>query len=236
MVYFHGDIHGHTEALLSNLRRFSVQPGDTVVLLGDVGLNYHIDNSNDKMKKAQLEKTGVNFLCVHGNHERRPGTIPSYREKVWRGGKVYAENDYPHLYFAEDGEIFDLEGYKAVALGGAYSVDKYYRLAAGWSWFSDEQPTGEIKEYAEKKLSDEGWKVDIVLSHTCPSKYIPVESFIPNIDQSTVDRSTEEWLDMIEDRLNYKTWYCGHWHIDKHISKIRFLYRGIECLTEKGAV
>ena len=48
-------------------------------------------------------------------------------------------------------------------------------------------------------------------SHTCPRKYEPVEHFMPGIDQSKVDKSTENWLDTIEDRLDYKEWYCGHW-------------------------
>ena len=33
------------------------------------------------------------------------------------------EDDFPNLLFAKDGEIFDLEGHKAIVLGGAYSVD-----------------------------------------------------------------------------------------------------------------
>jgi 3-oxoacid CoA-transferase subunit A len=63
-----------------------------------------------------------------------------------------------------------------------------------------------------------------VLSHTCPYKYIPREAFLPEIKQSTVDNSTEEWLDMIEDRLEYSDWYCGHFHIEKYDNKIRFLF------------
>lgn len=39
---------------------------------------------------------------------------------------------------------------------------------------------------------------DIILSHTCPFKYEPREMFLAVIDQSTVDTSTERWLDTIE--------------------------------------
>lgn len=31
--------------------------------------------------------------------------------------------------------------------------------------------------------------------------------FLPNIDQSMVDYSTEEWLETIEERLDYEVWY-----------------------------
>ena len=67
-----------------------------------------------------------------------------------------------------------------------------------------------------------------MLSHTFPAKYTPVENSLPNVDQSTVDRSTEVWFDTIENRPTYKVWYCGHWHIDKHIDRVPFLYHTLE--------
>ena len=60
---------------------------------------------------------------------------------------------------------------------------------------------------------------------------MPTEMFLPMVDQSAVDSSTEEWLDRIEDTVNYKVWYCGHWHTDKRIDKMHFLYKTFECLT-----
>lgn len=98
----------------------------------------------------------------------------------------------------------------------------------GLPWFADEQPDERTKQHVEQVLDERGWQVDVVLSHTCPAKYTPIEAFFSGIDQSTVDRSTEVWLDSIEDRLTYKRWYCGHWHINKHIDRIDFLYGGIE--------
>lgn len=68
----------------------------------------------------------------------------------------------------------------------------------------------------------------MVLSHTCPAKYTPTEAYFSGIDQSKVDKSTENWLDTIEDRLTYRRWYCGHWHISKHIDRIHFLFNDVE--------
>lgn len=199
---------------------------DTIVLLGDVGLNFYGDRLGDGMKKKMLNKKGVTIFCIHGNHEKRPQTISSYKEKQWNGGIVFEEDTYPNLKFAKDGEVYDLDGFKTVVIGGAYSVDKYIRLRRNYPWFSDEQPSKETKAFVESKLDELGWKIDIVLSHTCPAKYIPVEAFIVGLSQDEVDRSTEDWLDCIEDKLSYKTWYCGHWHINKRIDKIHFL---MEC-------
>ena len=120
-------------------------------------------------------------------------------------------------------------------MGGAYSVDKYYRLKQGWNWFDNEQPSEEIKETVRKQLDRIGWKVDIVLSHTVPLKYEPTEIFLKGIDQSTVDKSTEIWLDSVEANLEYEHWYAGHYHTEKDIDKLSILfnnYRNLETNEE----
>lgn len=121
-----------------------------------------------------------------------------------------------------------MDGIKAIAIGGAYSVDKYYRLARGYRWFEDEQPSEEIRKRVEDRLETLGWQIDTVLSHTCPLKYEPKEVFIQGIDQSTVDKSTEIWLDSIESRLTYNRWLCGHYHTEKRIDKLQFLYHSVK--------
>ena len=54
------------------------------------------------------------------------------------------------------------------------------------------------------------------------------EVFLSFIDQSTVDNTTEEWLDTIEEQLNYQKWYCGHYHTEKKIDNLQFLYKNID--------
>lgn len=137
---------------------------------------------------------------------------------------VYVEPEYPNILFAKDGEIYDLEGTRAVAIGGAYSVDKWFRLEHGWRWFEDEQPSEETKRRIEAKLDSVGWKVDVVLSHTCPKAWMPVDLFISGLDQSRVDNSTEEWLQKIEGRLDYRCWYFGHFHGSRKGEKWQMMF------------
>ena len=231
MVYYTGDIHGEAAKILNFISRFQLTQDDMIVILGDAGFNYYGD-SRDKHLKRQLNEQGVPILSVHGNHERRPQSLPGYAETAWCCGIVYKEDIYPNLLFAKDGEILNLDGMQSIVIGGAYSVDKYYRLQNGLRWFADEQPSQEIKEHVKSSLENAGWKVDTVLSHTCPAKYIPTEAFMSCVDQSTIDRSTENWLDTIESRLSYNHWLCGHWHIDKRIDKIHFLMNGFEVLSK----
>lgn len=228
MIYFTGDIHGEVFRVSDMIQRYEITISDTIVLLGDVGMNYYGNKYRDRRSKKRLNQLGIPILCIHGNHEMRPGTIPTYHEVEWNGGAVYVEDEYPNLLFAKDGEVYDLEGLKAIAIGGAYSIDKWYRLQCGAKWFADEQPLEEIKRRVEDKLTSLGWKIDAVLTHTCPARYIPTEAFIPGLDQSTVDNSTELWLDSIAERLDYTSWYCGHWHIDKRIDRMHFLYHSTE--------
>lgn len=67
-----------------------------------------------------------------------------------------------------------------------------------------------------------------MLSHTTPLKYEPVEVFLPGVDQSKVDKSTEEWLDGIEDKLEYQKWYCGHYHTEKKIDRLEIMFQNVE--------
>lgn len=230
MVYLTGDIHGDVFRVIDLVESIPITKDDILVLLGDVGINYNENQIDDRLKKDFLNRLNVPIFCIHGNHEMRPESISSYIESDWHGGKVYIESKYPNLIFAKDGEIYDLEGNKAIVIGGAYSVDKYYRLRNGLQWFEDEQPSDETKKRIMEELDSIDWNIDFVLTHTCPTKYIPTEAFLPGLDQSSVDRSTEDWLDEIENNLTYQKWYCGHWHIDKHIDKLSFLMHSVECL------
>lgn len=227
MVYITGDIHGDLDPVYTLFENFQPTAEDVIIILGDVALNY-TGRLRDRIIKENMSALKSIFFCIHGNHENRPQNIESYKEKEWHGGRVLYEEDFPNILFPVDGDIFEIDGKKCLVIGGAYSVDKLYRIRNGWNWWHDEQPTPAIKAYVEKQI--ESHKVDVIFSHTCPFKYIPKECFLSGIDQSKVDNSTEQWLDTIEESVDYEAWYIGHWHIDKKIENIHFLFHGIEVL------
>lgn len=230
MIYLTGDIHGNPTQVELFCSKMQLTEKDTIIMLGDVGVNYY-GGKRDRLPKRILSSLPVTFLCIHGNHEIRPQNIPEYKPTIWNGGRVLVDEEHPNILFAEDGEVYDLDGKKALAIGGAYSVDKFYRLQRGFGWWADEQPSELTKRKVEGIVS-ECKGIDIILSHTCPKKYIPTEMFLPMIDQSSVDNSTEEWLDTIEEAVDYKAWYCGHWHTDKRIDKMHFLFTTFESLGD----
>lgn len=224
MIYVTGDTHGQFHRIFSFCQKHSTSRDDILIILGDAGINYFGD-IRDTINKQRLSELPITLFCVHGNHEMRPRNIDSYKTDYFHGGIVHYEPAYPNILFANDGQIYDFNGSKCLVIGGAYSVDKHYRLRMGMRWFEDEQPDAATKQFVE--LQARSKQVDIVLSHTCPMKYLPTEVLLQGIDQSTVDNSTEEWLDIIEDTCAYQHWYCGHYHTDKAVDNIRFVFEDI---------
>jgi len=231
MIYITGDTHGDVKRIADFCSQYNTTKDDILVILGDSGYNYY-KNMKDIVRKEMTEVLPITVFCIHGNHEERPYNIDTYVTKIWNNGIVYYEKEYPNLLFAKDGEVYTLNGKKCVVLGGAYSVDKEYRLLRGWNYFESELPTPEIMEHAEEMLSKNNWKVDYVFSHTCPLKYEPREWFLDYVDQNKVDKTAEIWLEEIEEKLAYKKWYCGHFHGSKVIDKLRFMFEDYVELCE----
>lgn len=231
-IYITGDTHGDFYRVIWFEQRVELEKDSLMIVLGDAGLNYYCDERDNRKKEFLKKNSGLIYFCIHGNHEQRPYLIPSYKTKEFCGGTVYYEPKYPNILFAKDGEVYDLNGTKCFVIGGAYSIDKAYRLKHGGDakWYSSEQPDDEIKSCVETKIAELGNKVDVVLTHTCPLKYEPTEVFLPWVDQSGVDKSTEEWLDRIEESLDYKKWYCGHYHTVKKIDKLQFMFEDYDVL------
>ena len=225
-TYITGDKHGDISLLF--LWVLKSKADDTLVVLGDAGLNVR-ENYHDNIKKEaiyrgfDLDRVGKIF-CVHGNHEMRPEHLKNIQTKEFKGGKVMYQEAYPNILYAIDGEVYNFDGKQCLVIGGAYSVDKYYRLANGWFWFEDEQPSEKTKKRVESKLRSLDWKVDCVFSHTCPFEWRPTHLFLKGIDQSKVDTTTEEWLQTIKDRLSFKHWYFGHYHGDEYYDDHTMLF------------
>ena len=227
MIYITGDKHGNYSDIFYFCNKYKTSINDIMIILGDAGINYYLDE-RDYVLKEKLKELPITLFCIHGNHEERPYNISTYKTKLFKSGIVYYEEEYPNILFAKDAEIYDFNNNKTLVIGGAYSIDKNFRLIMGYNWYKSEQPNNEIKSEVKKVLKDNNYKIDIILSHTCPYKYIPYEVFMSGIDQSIVDNTTEEFLDEIEGNTNYKRWYCGHFHTDKIIDKIRFMMYDID--------
>lgn len=228
-----GDTHGRVASRLESIQISypGFLPEETaVIILGDAGINYWLNNSDKKNKKI-ISAYGYTIYCVRGNHEERPENLGYdlvFDPEV--GNRVRIESEFPLIRYLSDGSIYNFGGHDTLVIGGAYSIDKWYRLAkakeTGYSgWFEDEQLTEEEMESILNLHA--GAEFDFILSHTCPSYYEPTDLFLPFVDQSTVDKSMEQWMNRVADQVDWKIWCFGHFHADRIESPCveQFYYR-----------
>lgn len=227
-----GDTHGRVLERINRIDKKKYPPEETaLIILGDAGINFYLDKGEQKEKEI-LNNRGYNIYCVRGNHEERPENIKSMVQ--WYDfdvqGWVYVEEQFPHIKYFLDGERYIINGHPTLIIGGAYSIDKEYRLMANPStWFKDEQLTKEEMDNIAKTMS--GKHFDFVLTHTCPLSWQQKEFFIDGVDQSKVDTSMEEWMDSFKDTITYNVWCCGHYHLDENPSRgVEIFYCSIEDL------
>ncbi len=218
MIYITGDKHGDMEFVREFCESHpGISRNDVLIILGDAGINYDLNHQERKVKKM-LSKLPVTLLCVHGNHEERPRNIQSYKEVPYFDGIVYQERKHPNILFCKDGENYRIGSRHFFVLGGAYSTDKYLRLEKGWKWFASEQPSPDDRINAGNSIGQYEHHFDIVLSHTCPRKYLGEKLKHVYRDKHVIDYSTEDWLDEIEDQIMFDHWYFGHFHQDRDIN------------------
>ena len=207
-IYLTGDTHANVRRLLI-IDDSEMTKDDIVIVLGDFGVIWEKDSQMTDTVLELLSEKNFTLAFLDGNHENFPEIARLEKETYWNGGKI-GLLPYGIIHLLR-GEIYNINGKSILVIGGAYSVDKEYRLLKGWRWFKDEQPNKEIVKYIEKQITKQR-HFDIVLTHTCPIKTEPRHMFLPFIDQSKVDKTTELLLQRIADWITFDNWYFGHFH------------------------
>lgn len=128
-------------------------------------------------------------------------------------GWVYIDPLSPRIkYFPMTG-FFNINHYTVGVIGGAYSVDKNYRLEHNMNWFEDEQLS--VKEL-NKIIEDMSKRpIDLILTHTCPESWEPTDLFLPMVNQNFVDKTTERKLNILAREGHWEHWLWGHYHADR---------------------
>ncbi len=226
MIYVTGDVHGNLDYDKFYVRNFPEQKHlvkkDYVIVCGDFGLVW--DNSPKENKLLdRMNDRRFTTLFVQGNHENTD-LLKQYRVEDWNGGKVRKIRD--SVINLMHGQVYTIDGMKFFTMGGGSSVDKEYRIP-GISWWADEIPSdGEFAE-AKANLDKVGWKVDYIITHTTSMKNMVKMNYIKE------DSKLNKFFDMLQECLEYKIWYFGHFHSTECIDKKhRMLYRDIVRLGE----
>ena len=217
-----------------------------MIVLGDFGINFYLNKTDYKKKKELCANyPNITFYCVRGNHEARPQDIPGMTKQFDENvhGVVYLEPEFPNIRYFLDYGFYDIGSYTCYVIGGAYSVDKYWRLERAMmteennnpkksGWFANEQLTKEEMSKASEQLymfKDMGKHIHFILSHTCPYEWEPRDMFLGSIDQSTVDDSMERWMDQIKDDIHCDVFCFGHFHDDRLVRPhVEMFYHNME--------
>lgn len=243
-----GDCHGQVAERLEYIKNSTnYNPEETaVIILGDAGFNFWL-NKTDVKNKAKCDAYGYTIYCVRGNHEERPKNIPTYSLRMDKNvdNYVYAEEDYQNIRFFCDGEVYKIGNFRVLVIGGAYSVDKWYRLLRAGvedklnpdydnpkktGWFPEEQLDETEMSNIETTYCNQNF--DFIFSHTCPLSWEPRDLFLSMIDQDSVDKSMEIWMDHLKDTVNWGVWCFGHYHADRierpHVEQYYYFVENIE--------
>lgn len=234
-VFITGDKHRNFDSVEDFCQRMETDKQDLMIVLGDNGVNY-FGGTSDRRYKKYLSEFPITFMMIRGNHDRRPDMESYHRYHCCTNtvcGDFLVEEEFPDLLFAIDGEtyMFPAIGDKAFVIGGAYSIDKFYRLESGNLWFPDEQLDEKEREEIGKKfdefvscgMEEDGYRY--VFSHTCPRQFIPNEAKL-SVPAWMEDPTMENWMGELYDRHGQEItrWFCGHWHICKEDGNVRFMY------------
>lgn len=211
MIYVTGDLHGSYDIRKLSSEFFPEGKGLTrnnhVIVCGDFGMPW--DNSkSDGYWLDWLEAKPWTTLFVDGNHENFD-LLDAMPVEEWNGGKIHRVR--PNIIHLMRGQVFTIDGKKFFTFGGAESIDKA-RRRAHISWWSQEMPSASEYEEGLANLDKHEWKVDYVITHTCSVKaFYELEQYmITKFDK--VPTAVEKYFDVLEEKLEYKQWYFGHYH------------------------
>ena len=237
-IFVCGDIHGDANVVTSIVNSIeNPQADDIIIIAGDAGFEY--GNYIMGRAKRAAKKFPGRWIVMRGNHDNCYWKDHIFVEndsfKVENGWNIIGgedqfiyQNKYPNIWYVHDnGGIYTIGDWNFLFLPGAYSIDKDYRLRMGYPYNPKEQlDTFTMNECYDMVLNwnKMGFPIDYVIGHTFPLKleYTYRDRFISFIDQSTVDKRTEQWLDnmsnLFEKNPDFKMYYGGHFHYEKKLT------------------
>lgn len=228
-LFVTGDTHRIFNRIYDFFSDYEENKNIDLIILGDAGIGYE-NNKSDRDIAKKLAATNLTFYCLRGNHELRPEDMNNVDLVLGTdGAPIWQDLKYPNIKYFIDGAVYHFGKKSFLTIGGAYSVDKYYRLMMNRKWFPNEQLTPEEMIAIETNWG--GQHFNYVLTHTCPYSWQPTDLFLKSIDQNTVDNTMEIWLDGFKDTISFDNWLFGHYHADRIIMNkpyIKMFYYNIE--------
>lgn len=235
MIFITGDTHGEYDRF-SNKRMkgqiSDVTDKDYIIVCGDFGLCWTKDETFNYYCKffAQKEYT---VLWIQGNHENYD-MIAEYPLEEWHGGMArHIVRD--KVILLERGQVFEIEGKTFFTFGGAsshdvqggilnrndcdFDIERFKAIQQKLpfrieheSWWKEELPNEEEMNEGRTNLEKHHYQVDYVLTHCAPTD---IQNKIYEESECVLQTDVlTDYLQEIEEKLQYKHWYFGHYHMD----------------------
>lgn len=223
MVYITGDTHGELERFKqAPLRKAGRQ--DVVIVLGDFGFVW--DGSAEEQKRLDwLRARPYTLLFIDGSHENYD-LLENYPMGEKFCARVHELGG--SVYHVCRGSVLEIEGKSYLCFGGADSPDKDDRVP-GENWWPREAPSDEEYAFCEENLARRDHRIDYVLTHDAPSKFL-------NFGQLAMGESNRlhDFLDKVAVNTVYEQWLFGCYHRDVRLSaKSRCLFCDVVTVGEK---
>ena len=227
-IYLTGDIHGEMSVNRCSHKRWlegrNLTKDDYLIIAGDFGLIYHPEQTSaERYWLKWLAERPFSVLWVDGNHENfdRLNQLPLENKF---GGLVGRVAD--SIFHLRRGEIYQIQDKKILAFGGAASSDKIHRVEH-ISWWKEEVPSYQDMDHCLENLYKHQNEVDIIVAHTCPFSLVSILlAWTKKYEGREIDPTTK-MLEHIVSTTKFSDFYCGHWHIDREMSKYHFVYEKI---------
>ena len=228
-----GDIHASYDIAKLSESCFDtagLTKDDYVIICGDFGLVWN-NSASEQYWLRWLDARPFTTLFVDGNHEGF-SLLNSLPETTWNGGAVHQVAT--SVFHLKRGQMFNIDGYRIFTIGGATSseYDRTHRIQ-GETWFTEEIPNEQERAAALETLDAADWNCDFVITHCAPSSSAQgISEHTDRLEIHPMDEYTD-WLQTIQNRLTYRHWFCGHYHIDAQIQdKTTALYNRIAVLAD----
>jgi hypothetical protein len=188
MIIVTGDMHAEFSGLNALINKHK-KDLEMIICCGDFGYWPNFDDDHKKIK------TPVPILWCDGNHENHW----ALKEIVEKGELEIAKN----IFYMPRGSTYTLkDGRTMLFMGGGDSIDKKSRIL-GRDWFPEEIIT-------QKDLDNlPDTKVDIFITHTCPTELYPI--MVKYYDGRQMEPSNYA-LSIMWEKYKPSLWFFGHWH------------------------
>lgn len=222
MIYITGDTHnildiGKIEELE---KRNILKEDDYIIVVGDFGCPSFCKTLEETLAYKVWSRLPCQVLFIDGNHENF-GEINKYPIEEWHGGKIHKLSK--NIFHLMRGQIFEIDGKTFFTMGGATSPDRCMRRL-GVDYFEEEDCSYAETQEALDNLEKYQWKVDYVLTHTIGTEFLKKNLSSKFRIYPQYYGSINNFLDYVEDTLEFKHWYFGHLHDDMSFEKHTLLY------------